>query len=275
LLLLICLVNSSSALTFKNHYSPLNRERPKRRRTDYIILHTTEGPKKGSLNKVHRYGETHYFVDEAGRVYRIIDKKRVAFHAGLSMWKGRSDIDKCSIGIEVVGYHNKGIAGAQYAALRQLLADLQRIYGIPDDRVLTHSMVAYGAPNRWHRKPHRGRKRCGMLFAGAAVRAGLGLDKAPLFDPDVRAGRLTVADPYLARALYRPAKTRSHTASAPTGKDSETRVITSGRSAWDIAKEKYKSAATIYSFPDGTCFRGDQITDWRRIPIGTRVTLGN
>ena len=91
------------ALNIINHYSPRNRERPKRRATYYIILHTTEGPKKGSLNKVHARGEAHYFVDTKGRIYRIIDKKRVALHAGRSMWQGRTNIDNYSIGIEMVG----------------------------------------------------------------------------------------------------------------------------------------------------------------------------
>lgn len=255
-----------------SYYSPRNRERPPRTGTEYIILHTTEGPDRGSLNKVRRNGEAHYFITTNGHVYRIISKERVAFHAGRSMWRGKTDIDNCSIGIEVVGYHNKNITTAQYQALRELLRQLQAIYRIPDERVLTHSMVAYGAPNRWHKQSHRGRKRCGMLFARESVRKKLGLDKKPAYDPDVKAGRLVVGDRDLAMVLYGRAR-GVKTAVGRFAKD-EANIISSGRTAWDIARERYNSPSVIYRFPDGKEFRGNQISDWNTIPAGTIVILG-
>ncbi|MDO5320667.1 MAG: hypothetical protein Q4G65_18740, partial [bacterium] len=60
----------------------------------------------------------------------------------------------------------------------------------------------YGAPNTWHKQKHRGRKRCGMLFAMPSVRTKLGLKARPKYDPDVNAKRLVQADPYLASILY-------------------------------------------------------------------------
>lgn len=187
---------------FGRHYSPLDSERPTRPRTDYIVLHTTEGPAKGSYEKLSRYGEAHYMVDRSGRVYMIIRKEKVARHAGLSMWNGKQDIDNRSIGIEAVGYYNKPLTDAQYAALKRLVGNLKRAYRISDDRVLTHSMIAYGRPNKWFSRAHRGRKRCGMLFADPSIRAKIGLYKQYPFDPDVKAGRLAVGDAYLARMLY-------------------------------------------------------------------------
>ena len=76
------------------------------------------------------------------------------------------------------------------------------LYKIPDDRVVCHSHVAYGAPNKWQKKNHRGRKRCGMLFAMPSVRAQLNLARRPAGDADVRAKRLVVGDDYLRRVLY-------------------------------------------------------------------------
>ncbi|MFC1498572.1 N-acetylmuramoyl-L-alanine amidase [Verrucomicrobiota bacterium] len=261
-----------SDLNISNYYSPRNKERPARKQTSYIILHTTEGPKTGSLKKVHAKGETHYFVDTAGRVYRIIERNRVALHAGRSIWDGRTNIDNYSIGIEVVGYHNRGITSAQSTALKELLLQLQKMYRIPDERVLTHSMVAYGAPNRWHKRSHRGRKRCGMLFARRSVRLKLGLDKQPLFDPDVKAGRLVNADAYLAKVLYGSAQEQESAAQMFAGAD--VNIISSSRSAWDIARDRYRSSDTIYVFPDGKKLRGNQIRDWRKIPVGTKVIQG-
>ncbi|HPQ65616.1 MAG TPA: N-acetylmuramoyl-L-alanine amidase [bacterium] len=263
----------AAKLNIVNHYSPENKNREKRPSTDYIILHTTEGATAGSLKKVTRNGETHYFVDPAGKVYRIIQRDRIALHAGRSMWNGRANLDDVSLGIEVVGYHNRDLTAAQYVALKELLRQLRNIYRIPDERVLTHSMVAYGLPNRWHATSHRGRKRCGMLFARKDVRVKLGIERAPDCDPDVRAGRLTVGDPYLARVLYGSPRTQEEALSRFVGADAQT--IAKGRSAWDVARDQYNSPQTVYIFPDGKVLRGNEIVAWGSIPAGTRVILSD
>jgi hypothetical protein len=261
------------AVTMVNAWSPRNRERPRRSRTEFIILHTTEGSAKGSLAKIKRNGEAHYFVDTGGKISRVVEKHRVAFHTGRSMWSGKSTIDNYSIGIEIVGYHNRSITASQYAAVKALVADLQKIYRIPDDRVLTHSMVAYGTPNRWQKRSHRGRKRCGMLFARRTVRSKLGLTKQPLYDPDVKAGRLVIADPYLHKVLYGSARQQETAISRFTGDDAF--VISSGRSAWDIARNKYNRPETLYVFPDGTKKKGNEIRNWKKVPAGTKVVLSD
>lgn len=263
---------AAGALNIASYYSPRNRQRPARSSTEYIILHTTEGPARGSLRKLHDRGEAHYFVNTDGRVLRIIHRDRVAFHAGRSMWNGRTDLDSCSIGIEVVGYHDREITPAQYTALKELLRQLQGIYRIPDERVLTHSMVAYGAPNVWHKRSHRGRKRCGMLFARDPVRRKLGLTGKPAFDPDVRAGRLVNADPQLARVLYAREAAAGVPAAGPT--PSGAVVLTAGKTAWDVARDRYNSPEVVYRFPDGREVRGDRVRNWGGIPAGTLVVLG-
>lgn len=252
--------------------SPHNRDRPSRQSTRHIILHTTEGPSAGSLNKLRTNGEANYFIDTAGKVFSLIERRRVAYHAGRSMWKARTNLDDVSIGIEVAGFHNREMNAAQYIALRALIEELQAVYGISDDNVLSHSMVAYGAPNRWHKRSHRGRKRCGMLFATTHVRHKLGLTSRPSHDPDVRAGRLTVGDPFLASVLYGGALDRPLPPNTPM--PSVGMVIGPGRSAWDIARELYNDPATRYVYPDGREVRGDKVTNWKSIPPGTRVQIG-
>ena len=175
LAVLLC-PHSAFAVDASDRYrSPRNPERKIRPATELIVLHTTEAPARSSLNKVSERGECHFCVTEEGTIYRIVDRDREAFHAGRSMWAGKEDIDKYSIGIECVGYH---------------------------DRVVTHSQVAYGAPNKWQKKKHRGRKRCGMLFAMPSVRKVLGLKSRMAYDPDTKAKRLAVGDPYLEKVLY-------------------------------------------------------------------------
>ena len=193
----------AAPLVLKDDYrSPRNKERDLRKATTLIVLHTTEAPAKSSLNKLSERGEAHYCVTENGTVYRIVDRDREAFHAGRSMWNGKEDCDEFSIGIEVVGHHDQAVTLQQLDALKELIARLKRLYSIPDARVVCHSHVAYGAPNTWHKKKHRGRKRCGMLFAMPSVRAKLGLGGRPAYDPDVKAKRLVQADPDLAASLY-------------------------------------------------------------------------
>jgi hypothetical protein len=257
-------------------YSSRNRERPIRKSTTLIILHTTEAPSRSALRKLSDLGECHYCVDEVGRVYRIIDHRREAFHAGRSMWNGRTNVDGSSVGIEVCGYHNKPLSAAQYQALGELVGELKHIYSIPDYSVLAHSHVAYGAPNKWQKRSHRGRKRCGMMFALPSVRARLNLKSRPGADPDVKAGRLVVGDAYLAQVLYgrgTPVAVAGPASAADPQGASSGNVIAKGRSAWDIARDAYNDSTTLYTFPDGTKKYGNQIADFKQLPIGTRVTV--
>lgn len=196
-------LHAQAIVKYSNDYrSPRNPERGIRKSTTLIILHTTEAPARSSLNKLSQQGEAHYCVVENGTVYRIVDRDREAFHAGRSMWNGKSNVDEFSVGIEVVGHHDKQPTLAQLSALKELLVELKALYGIDDAHVLCHSHVAYGAPHKWNLRSHRGRKRCGMLFAMGSVRTKIGLTQRPSYDPDVRAKRLVQADKYLDKVLY-------------------------------------------------------------------------
>jgi hypothetical protein len=197
----VCL--EGMAITVSNRYrSPRNPERSIRNSTTLIVLHTTEAPAKSSINKVSDRGECHYVVTESGDVYAIVDRDKEAFHAGRSMWKGKEDVDKFSVGIECVGYHDKPMGMVQLRALAALIEDLQARYKISDENVVCHSHVAYGAPNKWHKKRHRGRKQCAMLFGTPTVRNILSLKSRPSVDQDVKAKRLVVGDAYLQSVLY-------------------------------------------------------------------------
>ena len=203
MILALAFVPSVFAISASSRYrSPRNPERKIRASTELIVLHTTEAPARSSLNKLSDRGEAHFCVTEEGSVYTIVDRDRVAFHAGRSMWNGKEDVDNFSIGIECVGYHDKPMPTVQLAAIRTLVKELQAMYRIPDERVVCHSHVAYGSPNKWQKRKHRGRKRCGMLFAMPSVRRVLELKYRPAFDADTRAGRLVVGDDYLQKVLY-------------------------------------------------------------------------
>jgi N-acetyl-anhydromuramyl-L-alanine amidase AmpD len=259
-----------------DHRSRLNRryKKIKRPKTKYIIVHTSELGLEATLRVVSRGkrfrsgrrthgGHTHYVIARNGRTYRILDKKYVADHAGRSMWQGHTDISKMSIGVELVGYHYAPISKAQYRSLGRLIEILQGVYDLDDRAVLTHSQVAYGRPNRWYRKNHRGRKRCAKNFD----RAKAGLGPTWPYDPDVKAGRL-MADTQLAAVFYSPKK-------AVAAVD-EANIISKRNTAWVIAGEDFDSSSTVYKFPNGQIYTGDQIATnvgWNRLPAKTVVLL--
>jgi hypothetical protein len=268
---LLAVSSAFATLSFDNrYYSVRNKERSVRKSTTLIVLHTTEAPSRSALRKLSDLGECNYCIDEAGRVYRIIDHRREAYHSGRSMWNGRSNVDEFSVGIEVCGYHNKPLGAEQMRSLAALVGELKYIYKVPDQNVLAHSHVAYGAPNKWQSRSHRGRKRCGMMFALPSVRARLNLKSRPTFDPDVKARRLVVADTYLASVLYGTAPTRQ---AVVAFSKPESNVISKDRGAWDIARDAYDDPSTLYVFPNKTQKRGNQIANFKLLPAGTKVTV--
>ncbi|MDE2303842.1 MAG: N-acetylmuramoyl-L-alanine amidase [Sphingomonadales bacterium] len=88
----------------------------------------------------------HYLIDEDGTVTRLVPESKRAWHAGRSYWRGVTDINSASIGIELVnpghewGY--RPFPDAQMAALLPLLADICWRHRIEPANVLGHSDVA-------------------------------------------------------------------------------------------------------------------------------------
>jgi N-acetylmuramoyl-L-alanine amidase len=265
-----------------DHRSRLNPKFKKqiRKRTRYIIVHTSELGLEATLRVVSAGkqfqsgyktpgGHAHYVIARNGLTYRIMDKKYRADHAGRSMWKGRDDISDISLGIELAGYHTAPITLEQYRSLGLLLRILQKVYGLDDRDVLTHSQVAYGKPNPWFSKDHRGRKRCAKNFD----RARAGMKDGFQYDPDVRTGRL-MADPELAVVFYGSPRKGQSPRQSPRKYGSN--IISKTDSAWSIAGGDYDKKTTAYFLPDGRILSGDRIKGtigWNYLPINTKVLL--
>lgn len=254
-------------IDYQNHLSP-NFRREKRRDTRFIIMHCTESGLSSALRTLSRGGKTNYVVGRDGRVYRVLSHRYRANHAGRSMWGGIRHLSNHSVGVELVGYYTRPFTNAQYRSLKVLLEELQRIYRVPDQRVLEHYRVAYGLPNIWIRQPHRGRKRDPGVSNFSRVLAGL-TNPEPQVDPDVAAGRL-LADPEVVLAQLAWNKRGMPVQVA----DRRVLAIGPNQSAWEVAGGAYNRPTTIYTFPGGRRLRGDQIRNWSRIPKGTRVSLG-
>jgi N-acetylmuramoyl-L-alanine amidase len=91
---------------------------------------------------------SHYLVDEAGGIVQLVPEARRAWHAGISHWAGETNINACSIGIEIANPgHEFGYAAyppQQIAAVIALCQDILTRNAILGDRVLAHSDVAPG-----------------------------------------------------------------------------------------------------------------------------------
>ncbi|MDE2383220.1 MAG: N-acetylmuramoyl-L-alanine amidase [Alphaproteobacteria bacterium] len=90
----------------------------------------------------------HYLVDEHGAITQMVAEEQRAWHAGLSSWHGREDINSISIGIEI---HNPGhtlgypdFPRHQLEHVAALCCDITRRHAIAPRHVLAHSDVAPG-----------------------------------------------------------------------------------------------------------------------------------
>ncbi len=88
----------------------------------------------------------HYMIDEDGIVTRLVPEDKRAWHAGRSYWRGVTDINSASIGIELVNpgheFGYRPFPDAQMQALLPLLADIKNRHAIAPFNVVGHSDIA-------------------------------------------------------------------------------------------------------------------------------------
>ncbi len=88
----------------------------------------------------------HYVVDEAGRVTQMVPEAKRAWHAGLSYWRGETDINSHSIGIEIHNPgHEHGYPDFPFSQMRAVIAlskDIVQRHRLTRESVLAHSDVA-------------------------------------------------------------------------------------------------------------------------------------
>jgi N-acetylmuramoyl-L-alanine amidase len=88
----------------------------------------------------------HYLIDEDGIVTALVPEEQRAWHAGRSYWRGITDINSASIGIELVNpgheFGYRPFPRAQMEALLPLLAEIVKRHDIPRANVIGHSDVA-------------------------------------------------------------------------------------------------------------------------------------
>jgi N-acetylmuramoyl-L-alanine amidase len=124
----------------------------------------------------------HYLIDEEGRIGQMVPESERAWHAGQSLWAGETDLNSCSIGIEI---HNPGhdlgypdFPEGQMRAVEALCLDILGRHAILPERVLANSDIAAGRkrdPGERFDWERLGRAGIGLYVAPAPLGDDLGL----------------------------------------------------------------------------------------------------
>jgi N-acetylmuramoyl-L-alanine amidase len=135
----------------KQRPSPNFSERAPTIEVDYIVLHYT-----GMRNAAEALARlcdplsqvsAHYVIDERGEITQLVDEKMRAWHAGKSFWRGVSDLNSASVGIELVNpgheFGYRPFSNVQIAALKQMLPRIMARQNMaPETCLLGHSDIA-------------------------------------------------------------------------------------------------------------------------------------
>jgi N-acetylmuramoyl-L-alanine amidase len=166
--------------------SPNHDERP--REPDMLVLHYT-GMRSGEaalarLRDPVAKVSAHYLVEEDGRILRLVQEDRRAWHAGVSSWQGEHGVNGCSIGIEIVNpgheFGYRDFPAPQVEAVISLLDDIRARWTIPQARIVGHADVA---PER---KEDPGERFPWRRLADAGH--GLWADPSPMIGIELAAG---------------------------------------------------------------------------------------
>ena len=88
----------------------------------------------------------HYLINRRGKIFRLVKDKDIAWHAGKSMWGKYKNLNKNSIGIELVNRGHKfgyqTFPKIQIKKLVKLCKFLMKKYNIKKKLVLGHSDIA-------------------------------------------------------------------------------------------------------------------------------------
>ena len=132
-------------------YSPnFNRKKRSKNSIKIIVIHYTgmqsERESVSRLCNPKSKVSSHFVISQNGRVYRLVQDNQIAWHAGKSCWGKYKNLNKNSIGIELVnkghrfGYTN--FKKKQLLSLIKICKSLIKKYKIKKRNVVGHSDIA-------------------------------------------------------------------------------------------------------------------------------------
>lgn len=117
-----------------------------------VVLHAIPGPAEETIAAMTDFNArfaTHYLIGLDGRIYRLVDEAKAAWHAGFATSGGtRYNLNRISVGIALerpAGWpatRDAGDTDAQVRALRWLLRQLDARYRLDPDAIVLWSSLA-------------------------------------------------------------------------------------------------------------------------------------
>lgn len=118
------------------------------RKPNFVILHhTAQTSAEQTLFtfSITRTGvSAHFVIGRDGLVYQMLNEYMRAWHAGKSRWGAISDMNSCSLGIEIDNNGEEPFSEPQVESLIKLLSYLKNKFGIPQANFIGHADIAPG-----------------------------------------------------------------------------------------------------------------------------------
>ncbi|AHF15921.1 N-acetylmuramoyl-L-alanine amidase [Niabella soli] len=118
------------------------------RKPNFVILHhTAQTSAEQTLFtfSITRTGvSAHFVVGRDGLTYQMLNEYMRAWHAGKSRWGAITDMNSCSIGIEIDNNGEEPFSEPQVESLLKLLGYLKNKFGIPQANFIGHADIAPG-----------------------------------------------------------------------------------------------------------------------------------
>ncbi len=110
-----------------------------------LVLHATAHFGVDAIESLDKQKlSAHYLVSLEGEVFRLVEEKNRAWHAGVSCWRGENDLNSKSIGIEVcsLSLGQEPFSSKQIKSLTSLCKRIIKRYDIKPQNVVGHSDIA-------------------------------------------------------------------------------------------------------------------------------------
>ncbi|MDB5131374.1 MAG: amiD [Mucilaginibacter sp.] len=116
------------------------------RKPNYVIIHFTAQDSVQQTLKTFTVASTqvsaHYVIAKNGGVFHMVNDYLRANHAGAGRWGSVTDMNSCSIGIEIDNNGSEPFTDRQINSLLALLAQLKKDYNIPAANFIGHQDFA-------------------------------------------------------------------------------------------------------------------------------------
>lgn len=116
------------------------------RKPNYVIIHHTAQDSCGQTFYTFGLKRTqvsaHYVICRDGTLHHLLNDYLRAWHAGISKWGNNTDMNSCSIGIELDNNGKEPFSGQQINTLLTLLDTLKKTFAIPTANFIGHADIA-------------------------------------------------------------------------------------------------------------------------------------